>query len=78
MCVKAPLRYLLFNIGLPTRFCQKWSTSKYNISKKPIVPKFLAQILKEQEWTNISNRISWSGFSGAKQGGGLKLANFEK
>ena len=47
-------------------------------TKKPIVPKFLAQILKEQEWTNISNRISWSGFSGAKQGGGLKLANFEK
>ena len=31
MCDKASLRYLYFNIGLPTSFGQKWSTSKSNI-----------------------------------------------
>ena len=48
MCVNVSLRYLYFNIGLPTRFGQRWSTSKSNISNKLIVPKYLAQILKKK------------------------------
>jgi len=69
--------YITKILYLNLTFGQKWSTLKSNISKKLIVPIFLAQILKEHERANISEWVSWSGFSGPKQGGGLFLISWQ-
>jgi len=48
MCVKASLRYLYFNIALPTRIWSKMVNFKIEYKKKRRVPTDLAQIPKQQ------------------------------